>query len=67
MHALLVGMFMVGAPAPQVPAASNVAIVTKLDALKTLAAQAERLVRSGGLDLASTNVTRELELAISHR
>jgi hypothetical protein len=67
MHAILLGMFMVGAPAPQVPAASQAAIVTKLDAVKALAAQAERLVRSGGLDLPSTNVTRELELAISHR
>jgi hypothetical protein len=63
MH-LLLGFFLTAAPAPQFPQAT---IVTKLDALKTLAGQAERLVRSGGFDLTDLNVTRELQLAASQR
>jgi len=62
MHAILLGMFMAAAPAPQVPQAT---IVTKLDALKAIGAQVERTIRSGGLDLAGASVTRELELELA--
>jgi hypothetical protein len=64
MHVVLAMLLSsVSPPQPAAPAT----IVTRLDAVKALAAQAERLVRTGALELPSASVADELLLAATPR
>jgi hypothetical protein len=64
MHVVL-AMFLSSVSPP--PVAPSPTIVTRLDAVKALAAQAERVVRTGALELPSTSVADELRLAVTPR
>jgi hypothetical protein len=64
MHTLLIGLYLtIAPPSHGGKVAPAPAPATTVDALKAIAVQAERLVRSGGYDLVDLNLVRELELA----
>jgi hypothetical protein len=67
MHAIILQAFLMVAPTPVAPRPAAAPIVTQLTALRTLADQAEHLLRSGGHDLLRTNLPDEISAAIRSR
>ena len=68
MHALILHAFLMVAPTPVAPRPAAAPIVDcPLTALRTLAAEGERLLRSGGSSVVRTSLPDEITNAIRNR